>query len=53
MAKQQQNLPAKLHRQLSLNNQEMRRHLGSESDYAKYLVARRDGINFDGSAPEY
>jgi hypothetical protein len=31
----------------------MRRHLGSESDYAKYLVARKDGVSMMGDAPDY
>lgn len=48
--KQQKNLPNKLHRHLSQGSEEMRRHLGSESDWAKHLAPRKDGLSMMGDS---
>ena len=51
MAQQKQNQAEKLRRHLSSSDHEMRRHLGSQSDWAKALVPQ-NGFNFDGSYNE-
>lgn len=53
MAQQKQNQSAKLHKHISSSDYQYKRYLGSQGDYAKYLVNRKDGISIDGSEPEY